>query len=286
MAAINYTAGMIMNSLRSNFSNPKKAILNLSDLPMDILKVILMHYCRNYFILTQHVCQSWRTVITCIGIVEQTKQPHNVNVLSLTEFFAENGHIHVLQWIYNCIMRSLHVQINWNAAMTAAARAGHIDIVRLCHNYNGGLNRYYKDGVDMVNWVMIDAAGAGHTDIVRLCYEEYGARMIYWAMTVAASQGHIDIIRLCRGVYCGNGINEVMATAAYHGHIDVVRLCKETYGATNFTMTMEKAAAAGHIDIVRLCIEEYGARYIDSAMASAVERGHTAIVQLLHQFQE
>ncbi len=92
-----------------------------------------------------------------------------VGDLDLIKLYEKSGAINV-----NCI----------TVAMAAAAANGHIEIVRLCHEWGA-------DG----NTAMAMAAKGGHEAIVRLCHE-WGADG-NTAMAYAAKFGQEAIVRLC-----------------------------------------------------------------------------------------
>lgn len=132
--------------------------------------------------------------------------------------------------------------INYNSAMRAASREGHMDIVKFMINL--GANDYES--------AMVNAAYKGDVDIIKLMLDHYKeeiqtsgkeAKNYGYVMRIAAMGGCKNIIYLIlehlskdpikTSVDLIEDYNVVMSTAASNGHLDIVELMLEN-GATAY----------------------------------------------------
>lgn len=279
-------------------------------LPSDIIQTILLHYCKRYNHLIRATCRLWADCLLAhdaIGhdgvsgdIKESMDVYDDVNYYDSGKgpmprfnpkhvallYFAYNGKLHVLQWIYELKKQqqqhhSSYVSLSsrWmlvSHLMIVAAKGGHEHLVRHCHDVWGA---------DDVDTTMACAAFYNHEHIMRICHDEWGATKVNHAMLYAAWNGHEHLVRFCHDVWNAWNVAATMIYAACGGHISIVRWCHETvqwFSPLVANLSMLRAAASGHMDIVRLCREQYGANNVNVAMVCAAEHGHEDIVKLCH----
>jgi len=215
-------------------------------LSSDIIRIIVDYYGAPYRPLFSNTCRLWRQ----LSFKPSSAFGGCISSLRLTDV-AYRGHLPILQWIHTLYayrtIAQTHISCSKRSAddiMALAARGGHVNIVRLCHDEWGAFD---------VDRAMIHAAAGGHEHIVRLCHDDYGATDMNRAMLHAAHGGHEQIVRLCHDEYGVTDANMSMIEAAECGHEHIVRLCHDEYGADDMNRAMAFAAANGHEHVVALC---------------------------------
>lgn len=194
-----------------------------------------------------------------------------------------------------------------NIAMCAAARGGHMRLVRHCIETHGCSNIYMA---------LVRAARGGHVVLAKMLIDEYSATSFNMAMAMAAKGGHFElmlylrdtggsaandvnlafahaaggghesIVRFCHDVWQADAVEYAMRLAAVHGHASIVRICHDEWGARNVAEALEEATIAGHIDVVRLCREEWNAHWVVGrstahAVPLAAQFGHFQLFRRL-----
>ena len=198
---------------------------------------------------------------------------------------AEAGHLDMVHFL--CSVPGVNPAANRSEALVSAARAGHLEVLQcLCNHVPR-----------VINLVVLVAATRGHVDIVRFLCELPAERGVNpsVALLSAAQQGRLAVVRyLCelpleRGVEPG----AALLGAAAQGHGAVVRyLCELPLergvepGAAN-NSALVTAAAQGHVAVVRYMCELPLERGVDpgaannSALIAAAAQGHVAVVRYL-----
>ena len=90
---------------------------------------------------------------------------------------------------------------------------------------NAIANLYAAVLAPIYNSVIRCAAEKGHIEIVKLC-KEWEAADFDEAIQPAACKGRIEIVKLCKE-WGATNFDVAMRFAAYGGHIEIVKLCKE-----------------------------------------------------------
>jgi len=152
---------------------------------------------------------------------------------------------------------------------------------------------------DWRRWGMAAAARGGHVALVRLFHTEWGCISVVAAndtVAAAARGGHVDIVNLCRvefGATCD--VNTIMRNAARGGHEQLVRMCIHWWTATDVQGALFAAARGGHVQIVRFFLFEYTWTIIvkdaRKARRIAKRRGFPEVIAvcdkyLEHQYKE
>jgi hypothetical protein len=181
---------------------------------------------------------------------------------------AENGHLHVVQWLAR----------NRGTAcrLTACARAagnGHLQILKWVNNEGNG-----EWGVD----IMDRAAQSGQLEIVEWLHRQRSEGCSTFAMDGAAANGHLEVVQWLhtnRSEGCTTG---ALDRAAANGYLETVQWLHANRTEGCSTLAMDRAASFGHLHIVEWLHANRSEGCSRDAMDSAAAGGHLDMVMWLH----
>ena len=102
--------------------------------------------------------------------------------------------------------------------MDSAARDGHLEVVKLLHEYRK---------VGCSKWGMDWAAENGHIEVVKWLHENRKEGCSTWAMNWAARYGHLEVVKWLHDNRKEGCTIYAMNYAASKGHKEVVKYLKE-----------------------------------------------------------
>jgi len=189
---------------------------------------------------------------------------------------ARGGHMDLFKHIVrrSALLNNPICSYDLNIAMCAAARAGHVNLVRLCIETHACSN---------VDNALVRAARGGHVDLVKLLVMSYSAKAFNMAMAAAARGGYFDLMCYFHDTCGADDVNLAFAYAASGGQESLLRFCHDTWNADAVEYAMRLAAAYGRASIVQICHEEWGARNVAEALEEATIGGHVDVVRMCRE---
>jgi ankyrin repeat protein len=173
-------------------------------------------------------------------------------------------------------------------ALPAAATAGHEEVVRLL--LASGMSQFPST----ISYALRAAAHAGHTSLVKLLlesYAPYGAPP-FQALENALDAGHEGVVEAIlsvdRGI-CEKSVARALSSAALAGRPGMVRILLDAMTSppsqSSVARLLRNAARYGHEATVKVLLEviteEFAAEVLPSVLFEAAETGRSAIVRLL-----
>lgn len=201
---------------------------------------------------------------------------------ALVTELAHRGCLDALAFVHRITSITTTRTVFSHAAMDAAAREGHLDVVAFLHKHR-------REGCSTA--ALDDAAANGHLDVVRFlhCHRHEGGTAK--AMDVAAANGHLRVVQFLHAHRAEGSTVAAMNRAARNGHLAVVQFLYEQRRECGTFAALDGAALGGHLDVVTYlhCVRGGGDGNADGngvctalAMDNAASAGHLTIVQFLH----
>jgi ankyrin repeat protein len=204
------------------------------------------------------------------------EHPYEDLEFSIDEVAAENGHLHILEYLVG-----LNYSVRDRDACFLAAQNGHLDCLRYLHEVA-------KAPLDF-RWIAERAAENGNLHILKYLvecgFDEFDEDA-YFVAELAASYGHLHILEYL----VERGFDEfdedacASASAARNGHLDCLKYLHEVAGAPLYS-TAAEAAGYGHLHILEYLVEigfdEF--EFEKDACFRAAKNGHLDCLKFLHK---
>lgn len=231
-------------------------------------------FCDSSFILTKILVDAPQSIVVCKAfrhafLDAAFMKTVKFRLWGLHKTLLYAASVGYLEWCRELIaMGAPHATLE--AAMHAAALAGHGDIIDVC----------IENGAKSFVQCMKLAARRGHRAVTESFIAKIGDTLEHWiwedGMASAAEGGHREIVELF--ISCGaDWWNGGMASAARGGHLDLAEFFVAR-GASWWSHGMVHAALAGHRALVDYFVNK-GADDWEAGMAYAAEGGHMDLVQ-------
>ena len=175
--------------------------------------------------------------------------------------------------------------VEYNKALVLAAREGHLEIVKLLLEKNGGVGPLFGQALE----ALVLAAKEGHLEIVKLLLEKIkkGGTDLFVdeALVVATGKGYLEIVKLLLEKSKGVGplFGEALVVATMVRHLEIVKLLLEKSGGVCpfVDRALVVATREGHLEMVKLLLEKSGGGpFVGEALVLAAREGHLEMVKL------
>ncbi|KAH6592744.1 hypothetical protein BASA61_004454 [Batrachochytrium salamandrivorans] len=181
---------------------------------------------------------------------------------------AKNGHLDIVKFLH-----ANRTEGCTSKAMDCAARHGHLEVVQFLHTHR-------SEGCTSV--AMDSAAAYGHFDIIQWLHLNRTEGCTWAAMDSAAASGYLEIVQFLHSSRTEGCTVAAMDTAAREGHLHVVQWLHANRPEGCTVNAMNRAASNGHLHIVKYLHTERQEGCTVLAMDTAAARGHLEVVEWLH----
>ncbi|KAL2917122.1 hypothetical protein HK105_203186 [Polyrhizophydium stewartii] len=154
------------------------------------------------------------------------------------------------------------------AAMDAAARNGHLHMVRYLHET-------HPHGCTTL--AMDDAAANGHLAVLKFLHNNRSEGCTHRAMDLAAANGHLDVVLFLHAYRREGASKDAMDLAAANGHLDVLRFLHSHRPEGCTVRAMDAAAENGHAKVLRFLHANRIEGCTERAMLAAAVNGHIEV---------
>ncbi|RLN77606.1 hypothetical protein BBJ28_00000456 [Nothophytophthora sp. Chile5] len=216
---------------------------------------------------------------------------------------AANGFLHVVKWLYeqfgadpeidlfDCELSQSMGRQKDTSAMNAAARNGHLEVVRYLHELGATIKRdnlgkrKREETVEDVGY----SAGLGQPDADDNTMDRQPDRpktipsCSRVAMDGAAANNHSDVVEWLHNNRTEGCSSDAMDLAASNSHLEMVQWLHRNRAEGCTTAAMDGAAGSGSLDLVEWLHTNRTEGCTTEAMDNAARMGHLEIVKWLHE---
>ena len=256
-------------------------VLNLLQLPMDVLNNIFSFISEEERAILREVCRRFRNspVLTESKFTEAT-------VLAATRHGATN----LLSWLFSRInydtKRSLGPKIckaaaragklevlqwarangcPWSATCSKAAAGGHLEVLQWAH----------ANGCPWNELTCSEAAKGGHLAVLKWARAN-GCPWDELTCSEAAARGHLAVLKWARANHCPWWDIYICADAAKKGHLKVLQWARANGGTWGATCSI--AAARGHLAVLKWAHAK-GCPWNELTCSKAAEGSHLKVLK-------